>query len=445
MTGNEFFEGRFALLKELNICGGKTGPEDMWGRSRYTNFLDSGWDGVYDNAPEDLQSPNPLQPSKYRIGGYAMWDFIMANGHSQYRTELDSRKFLSQSFLRPIRGFTLNTFWPELETLVSRRVKEIPWSINLMDHRDGRTILNDIHTLAHFRREELPIRSTWEKQHTANADNMVKSAAEVGASLLFDLPLNFSEAEPTTRLPYGIAISYSAHAGFSQQAPLLQFPIATSNLDLCDKVFVVLHMRVDIGCDPIEDILLGHAPHTWNDWWAFQPCRVTALGWETMDVVAAMDVVYSDRNSLLPSKAKGMYAMHPMDLFPPNTLKYYLDLAKTQLSEPDGRSLENWRLSSDHTLLERRTPFLPCNACYLKNRMIDSMISVPMTKAPKNWKDVPEWDDYRKSVKLAMKHVANAKREYYPGNFIQDRAQHRRRYETEQKRLRKLELRRKRF
>lgn len=411
MTSQEFFQGHHALLLNSGIVGSVSGLVSPWSRMAGLNTSDDAVQTAAADEPAKLLPITPFEPSRHRAGGYAMWDFILANGTSELRTNPGNTK-LSSGTLKPVYPEIAN---PVVQELLSARSSRIPhpYECNFTQLQERRRHLMMLHALAHDANSNVAAPSALHRQYTMFAEDMLQATADAAVARAFKLPLR--QDSSVTRLPYGIVACYTARYNYGNRQPVIWFPHDLGKRQLLDSVFAVVAVAIDIGPPPIEFVIPGHEPDPLNAWWSFQPMRTTILGWETVDWMAGQEITALPRYNVQDRTRTGFSALI-RDTMPPATFKYYLHEARQHFTTlyddftpiDDYQFLETWGLLA----MDRPVPPLPCPLCAIFPTAAESTLVQPKGVPSSNPDKSKEWTEYFKELRKVFKSIARAKNRY---------------------------------
>lgn len=351
---------------------------------------------------------HPLTPSVHRSGGYAMWDCILASGVSKCRMESASGRHTPT----PVFGTPLNNSMDNYIRALSVNDLRLMggFACDLRAAADGRDQLETAHTMAHHAAQNLPLAAGLNRGFTSSAEYMLQATADVAAARALSVPLRMDST--TTRLPYGIRVSWCVKYNTNHSPPCAWFPyrIPVKSRPF-DRVFVNILAVIDVAAPPIEFILPQNQPDPWADWWSFQPVRTALLGWTTMDWLAVQSVVKLPRMNVQTKTPQG-FTVQVGDTMPMTSFHRYMSDAAEVLPVTDEfMFLEDYSSNKNSEFNEARnyTPPLPCHWCAVMSPVTGEP---PPGGAPVRLARNPEWSRYLTKVGSMLKSAKSAKRRY---------------------------------
>jgi hypothetical protein len=396
MTPQELFAGLRSLslpyLTTYHAEAVGDGPDLPWVDNSEVAAASEGWAEARRFHPANLYPATPLERSRFRPGGYALWDFIVRNGRTAMRRSYTPA--LCGPIADPttsVRSGYVNRWWfdavrelwlagtaiadtlPEEQSAQRRqRLVATGWAF---DYRSQRPLLELAHALAHhWRDQQLRAVGFWGR-YTFSSRAFLEAAAGLAAARLLNLPVNLHDQE--LLLPHGLKAVPTTRNGFLAGKPVIQIPY--SNTDRLDRYLVCLGLSVTIGNDPIGFLLPGSRPSP-EDRYAYEPGLVVAVGWETPAWVYGQDICRYERCSAFDA-VPGAFTAAAVDLWPPQSLPLYLEAARPVWpAGPEYRPIDDWLQDKWLRDLISCTPSLPCLQCLLQNRQTEHGLRLPSTE-----------------------------------------------------------------
>ena len=422
MTPQELFAGmRLLSLPQLTTYHPEAagdGPDLPWVDNSAVAAASEGWLEIRRVSPADLYPVNPLERSRFRPDGYALWDFVVRNGRTAMRNSY------TPNGCGPIadpttssRGVNVNDWWfaavrnlwltggadgsilPE-EQAAQRRQRLVATGMAL-DYRCQRPLLELAHALAHHWTDcQLRAVGFWGR-YTFSSRAFLEAAAGLAAARLFNLPVNLNDRE--LLLPHGVRVVPTTRNGFMTGKPVVQIPYSTT--DRLDRYLVCLGLSVTIGNDPIDFLLPGSRPSP-EDRYAYEPGLAVAVGWETPAWVYGQDICRYERCSTFDA-VPGAFTAAAIDLLPPQSLAVYLEAARPVWpAGPEYRPIDDWLQDKWLRDLIPRTPPLPCLQCLLQNRQTEHGLRLPHAEVLRS---EIERGKYESTVRRGLRRAFQAK------------------------------------
>ena len=427
MTPDELFSNAkklfLPLLTQYHPGLDSTAATRPWLDNRNVNWRSPTWDGVRACDAIDLYPDDPFAPSKYREGGYAMWDFIVRNGRTTMRKAVsvnDSKPVFQLAGQLPAEAS--NTWWSQhvYEGYMRNQLDDCEM---VMDMIKCPGLLTAAHALAHLRTDQdLPGLGFW-KSYTFSSRAFLQAAAELLVAKSYDLPLN-PFAPPDKVLPYGIAVRPTQRIGFTNHKPLLQEDYSIDTV--IDQTFAYVSVAVEVGQDPLEMLLPGaESPY---DHLAYQPRRLFVVGWTLAPWLFGQGLYWPEQLGWRQEFVRGAFTASCDDLFVPQSLSTYLEAARSRFQlDADYKPLDEWE-DQLRALIGVTRP-LPCPCCLLFNTQVQHGLQL----APTSWARAAKYNkekilEYEKQLKKALKLVDSAKLAHYGKAWRRHRATRRRLY-----------------
>jgi hypothetical protein len=401
------------------------GPDLPWVDNSAVAAASEAWAEVRRVSPADLYPATPFERSRFRSGGYALWDFIVRNGRTAMRNSYtpdgcgpiaDPTTSIRNGYANRWWFDTVRELWlsgstddsiPGEERSAQRRQRLVATGM-ACDFRCQRPLLELAHGLAHhWTDSQLRAIGFWGR-YTFSSRAFLEAAAGLAAARLFRLPVNLNDRE--LLLPHGVKAVPTTRNGFLAGKPVIQIPYSTT--DRLDRYLVCLGLSVNIGNDPIDFLLPGSRPSP-EDRYAYEPGLVIAVGWETPAWVYGQDICRYERCSTADA-VPGAFTAAAVDLLPPESLPVYLEAARTAWpAGPEYRSIDDWLQDKWTQDLILRTPPLPCLQCLLHNRQTEHGLRLPTAEVLRSEIERKKYEStVRRGIRRAYQAKVTAERGY---------------------------------